>query len=157
HLIAQDDKHAMALAARLLSYLPANNVGDPPHDLDYEINTTPDPGMNELVPGNPKQALDVLQIIDRLVDPESFMEIMPDFAKNLVVGFARICAVAVGIIANHPAVRAGTLDIDSSDKGARFIRTCNIFNIPVVNLVDTPGFMPGLAQERGGIIRHGAK
>ncbi len=157
HLIARDDTHAMALAARLLSYLPANNVCDPPHDLDYPINTTPDLGMNELVPDNPKSALDVLQVIDRLVDPDSFFEIMPDFAKNLVTGFGRICGVVVGIIANQPAVRAGTLDIDSSDKGARFIRTCNIFNIPVVNLVDTPGFMPGLAQERGGIIRHGAK
>ncbi|MBB5352476.1 propionyl-CoA carboxylase beta chain [Haloferula luteola] len=157
HLVASDDTHAMALASRLLSYLPANNVADPPHDLDQPINTTPDLGMNELVPDNPKAPLDVQLVIDRLVDPDSFMEIMPDFAKNLVVGFARICGVVVGIVANQPAVRAGTLDIDSSDKGARFIRTCNIFNIPIVNLVDTPGFMPGLAQERGGIIRHGAK
>jgi propionyl-CoA carboxylase beta chain len=92
-----------------------------------------------------------------LVDHDSFFEIMPDFARSIVVGFARIEGVVVGIIANNPMVKAGTLDIDSSDKGARFIRTCNVYNIPIVSLVDVPGFMPGLAQERGGIIRHGAK
>ncbi len=157
HLVAEDDTHAMALAARLLSYLPANNISDAPHNLDRQIELDADPGMNELVPASPKDPLDVHQVIARLVDDSEFMEIMPDFAKNLVIGFARVCGVVIGIIANQPTVKAGTLDIDSSDKGARFIRTCNIFNIPIVNLVDTPGFMPGLAQERGGIIRHGAK
>ena len=157
HLIAEDDTHAMALAAKLLSYLPSNNMGEPPHDLSQPIDLERDPGMNALVPESPKEPLDVQAVISRLVDNGDFFEIMPDFAKNIVVGFGRVCGVVVGIIANQPTVKAGTLDIDSSDKGARFIRTCNIYNIPIVNLVDTPGFMPGLAQERGGIIRHGAK
>jgi len=157
HLIAEDDKHAMELAAELLSYLPNNNLADPPHQLDSSVDLAPDEGMNELVPGSPRDPLDVHAVIDRLVDEASFFEIMPDFARNIVVGFARICGIVVGVIANQPMVKAGTLDIDSSDKGARFIRTCNIYNIPIVSLVDVPGFMPGLAQERGGIIRHGAK
>ena len=113
--------------------------------------------MNEIVPASPKEPLDVMAVIDRLVDDGDFFEIMPDFARSLVVGYARINGVVVGIVANNPMVKAGTLDIDSSDKGARFIRTCNIYNIPIVTLVDVPGFMPGLAQEQGGIIRHGAK
>jgi propionyl-CoA carboxylase beta chain len=91
------------------------------------------------------------------VDDGDFFEIMPDFARNIIIGFARIQGIVVGIVANNSMVKAGTLDIDSSDKGARFIRTCNIYNIPIVSLVDIPGFMPGLAQEQGGIIRHGAK
>ena len=157
HLIAEDDRHAMDLAARLLSYLPSNNLQDPPHDPTDEVTQAADPGMNEIVPGDGKSPFDIHQVIARLVDAGDYFEIMPDFAKNLVTCFARIDGVIVGIIANQPTVKAGTLDIDSSDKGARFIRTCNIYNIPLVNLVDVPGFMPGLAQERGGIIRHGAK
>ena len=122
-----------------------------------DLDLSEDPEMNEIVPASSKEALDVMAVIDRLVDGGDFFEIMPDFARNIVVGFARIEGLVVGIVANNPMVRAGTLDIDSSDKGARFIRTCNIFNIPIVTLVDVPGFMPGLAQEQGGIIRHGAK
>jgi len=99
----------------------------------------------------------VLKVIARLVDGGDFLEVQRDFAKNIVVGWARIQGIVVGIIANQPAVKAGTLDIDASDKSARFIRFCNIFNIPIVTLVDVPGFLPGIAQERGGIIRHGAK
>ena len=157
HLVAEDDKHALELTAHLLSFLPSNNLSDPPHFLDTDINIPEDPGMNEIVPASSKEAMDVKLVIDRLVDGGEFFEIMPDFAKSIIVGFARIGGVVVGIIANQPTVKAGTLDIDSSDKGARFIRTCNIYNVPLVNLVDVPGFMPGLAQERGGIIRHGAK
>jgi propionyl-CoA carboxylase beta chain len=156
HLVAEDDRDAMDLAARLLSFLPANNLGDPPHELT-QLDLRDDPQMNEIVPASPKDPLDVHAVIERLVDKGDFFEIMPDFARNIIIGFARIEGVVVGIIANNPMVKAGTLDIDSSDKGARFIRTCNIFNIPIVSLVDIPGFMPGLAQERGGIIRHGAK
>lgn len=157
HLVAEDDQHAMELTAELLSYLPSNNLNDPPHHLTETITLEPDPGMNELVPDSPKKAFDVLDVIERLVDDGKFFEIMPSFAPSIVVGFARIDGVVIGIVANQPKVKAGTLDIDSSDKGARFIRTCNVYNIPLVNLVDVPGFMPGLAQERGGIIRHGAK
>ncbi len=156
HLVANDDRHAMELTTKLLSFLPSNNISDPPHQMD-DLDLSDDPEMNELVPASPKDPLDVYAVIDRLVDAGDFFEIMPDFARSLIVGFARIEGVVVGIIANNPMVKAGTLDIDSSDKGARFIRTCNVYNIPLVTLVDVPGFMPGLAQEQGGIIRHGAK
>lgn len=157
HLVAENDNHALELTTKLLSYLPLNNMGDPPHFPTDKIDLSDDPAMDELVPPDSKHPLDVNQVIHRLVDDGDFFEIMPDFARNLVVGFARIQGVVVGILANQPLQKAGTLDIDSSDKGARFIRTCNIYNIPLVTLVDVPGFMPGLAQERGGIIRHGAK
>jgi propionyl-CoA carboxylase beta chain len=156
HLVADDDRHAMEMTSKLLSFLPSNNLADPPHVLT-DLDLSDDPEMNEIVPDSPKKPLDVMAVIDRLVDDQDFFEIMPDFARSLIVGFARIEGVVVGIVANNPMVKAGTLDIDSSDKGARFIRTCNIYNIPIVTLVDVPGFMPGLAQEQGGIIRHGAK
>jgi propionyl-CoA carboxylase beta chain len=156
HLVADDDAHAMEMTAKLLSFLPSNNISDPPHVLT-DLDLSDDLEMNEIVPDSPKKPLDVMAVIDRLVDSSDFFEIMPDFARSLIVGFARIEGVVVGIVANNPMVKAGTLDIDSSDKGARFIRTCNIYNIPIVTLVDVPGFMPGLAQEQGGIIRHGAK
>jgi propionyl-CoA carboxylase beta chain len=156
HLIASDDRHAMELTAKLLSFLPRNNLSDPPHDLKDQV-LDDDPVFNKIVPDSSKKPLDVMAVIARLVDGGDFFEIMPDFARNIRVGFARIDGVIVGIIANNPKVKAGSLDIDSSDKGARFVRSCNIFNIPIVTLVDVPGFMPGLAQEQGGIIRHGAK
>jgi len=104
-----------------------------------------------------KAPLDVTKVISRLVDNGDFLEVQKDFAKNIVICFARIQGISVGIIANQPAHKAGTLDIDASDKAARFIRFCNVFNLPIVNLVDVPGFLPGVVQERGGIIRHGAK
>ncbi len=156
HVVAEDDQHALKLAARLLSFLPSNNIADPPHRIQ-DLDLSEDLEMNELVPGSPKEAIDSTAVIERLVDDGDFFEIMPEFARNLLIGFARIQGVVVGIIANNPMVKAGVLDIDSSDKGARFIRTCNVYNIPIVTLVDVPGFMPGLAQEQGGIIRHGAK
>jgi propionyl-CoA carboxylase beta chain len=156
HLVAEDDKHAMELTAKLLSFLPSNNISDPPHEFP-DLDLTDDPVLNEIVPASSKEALDTMAVIDRLVDDGDFFEIMPDFAKNIIIGFGRIEGIVVGIVANNSMVKAGTLDIDSSDKAARFIRTCNIYNIPIVSLVDIPGFMPGLAQEQGGIIRHGAK
>jgi propionyl-CoA carboxylase beta chain len=121
------------------------------------LDLAPDEGMNQLVPDNLKDPLDVTKVIARLVDKGDYLEIMKDWAKNVVICFARIQGIVVGIIANQSAVKAGTLDIDASDKTARFIRFCNVFNIPIVNLVDVPGFLPGVQQERGGIIRHGAK
>ncbi len=157
HLIANDDKHALELTAKLLSYLPSNNMQDPPHDLADNIEKTYDAALNDLIPESSKMPMDVLKVIDRIVDTNSFFEIQSSFAKNIVVGFARVQGMVVGIIANQPNFKAGCLDIDASDKAARFIRTCNIYNVPILNLVDVPGFMPGLAQERGGIIRHGAK
>ena len=157
HFVASDDAHAVALAKKLLSFLPSNNIMDPPHHLGAPLDMSLDTGMDELVPADGKQPLDVLQVIKRLVDDGDFFEVQMDWAKNLVIGFARIQGIVVGIVGNQPMVKAGTLDIDASDKGARFIRFCNIFNIPLVTLVDTGGFLPGKAQERGGIIRHGAK
>ena len=157
HFVADDDKQALAITCKLLSYLPLNNMQDPPHRIPSEINLAQDVGMNEIVPAETKTPLDVSKVIERLVDAGEFLEVQRDFAKNIIVGFARIDGMVVGIVANQPMVKAGTLDVDSSDKGARFIRFCNAFNTPIISLVDIPGFMPGLAQERGGIIRHGAK
>jgi propionyl-CoA carboxylase beta chain len=157
HFIADNDAHAVQIARRLLSFIPANNLLDPPHRPTPQIDLSLDPDMNKLVPEGAKDPLDVTKIIARLVDGGDFLEVHQAWAKNIVVGFARIQGISVGIIANNPMVKAGTLDIDSSDKAARFIRFCNVFNIPIVTLVDVPGFMPGVQQERGGIIRHGAK
>ncbi len=157
HFVADSDTHAVQIARKLLTYLPSNNVMDPPHQPTGPVDMSPDPGMNDLVPAGAKDPVDILQIIGRLVDNAEFLEVQREWARNIVVGFARIQGIVVGIIANQPAVKAGTLDIDASDKSARFIRFCNVFNIPLVTLVDVPGFLPGVAQERGGIIRHGAK
>lgn len=157
HFVAEDDADAIAMTKRLLSFLPANNLMDPPHLPAATLDLERDPGMNELVPAEAKAPFDVLKVIARLVDKGDFLEVHRDFARNLVVGFGRVQGIVAGFVANQPSVKAGTLDIDSSDKGARFIRFCNVFNIPIVSLVDIPGFMPGVAQERGGIIRHGAK
>jgi len=157
HFVAENDAHAIQLARRLLSYIPSNNLLDPPHSPKPELDLSHDPGMNQLVPDDSKTPLDIHRVIGRLVDPDSFLEVQAEWARNIVVGFARIQGIVVGLVANNPSVKAGTLDIDSSDKGARFIRFCNVFNIPLLTLVDVPGFMPGVQQERGGIIRHGAK
>jgi propionyl-CoA carboxylase beta chain len=130
---------------------------DPPHAPTPQVDLSLDPEFNKLVPDDAKNPMDVTKVIMRLVDKGDYLEVMKEFAKNIVICFARIQGVVVGIIANQSTVKAGTLDIDSSDKAARFIRFCNVFNLPIVNLVDVPGFLPGVAQERGGIIRHGAK
>ena len=157
HFVAEDEQGAIGLAKRLFSFLPSNNVMDPPHRPASTLTLDLDAGMNELVPADPKAPLDVKKVIHRLVDEGDFLEVHADFAKNIVVCLCRIQGIVTGIVANQPAVKAGTLDIDASDKAARFIRFCNIFNIPILTLVDVPGFLPGVAQERGGIIRHGAK
>lgn len=156
HFVAEDDQHALQITQKLLSFLPSNNLQDPPM-VPGEYQCGVDLGFDELVPEDSRKALDVKQVIARLVDHGDFLEVQAEFAPNIIVGFGRICGNTVGIVANQPMVKAGTLDIDSSDKGARFIRFCNAFNIPLVTLVDVPGFMPGLQQEQGGIIRHGAK
>ncbi len=157
HFVAEDEHHAFDLARKLLSFLPQNNLMDPPHRPTPNLTLDRDARMNDLVPEDPKAPIDILKVIALVVDDGDFLEVQRDWAKNIVVGLGRVGGLVVGIVANQPAVKAGTLDIDSSDKGARFIRFCNVFNIPVVSLVDIPGFMPGVAQERGGIIRHGAK
>lgn len=157
HFVADDDRHAMQIVTDLLTYLPSNNVENPPHAPTDEICLDPDASMNAVVPADPKEPLNMYDVIHRIVDTDRFLEVHREFAQNIIVGFARVDGVVVGIIANQPSVKAGTLDIDASDKGARFIRFCNAFNIPMLTLVDVPGFLPGVAQEQGGIIRHGAK
>lgn len=157
HFIAEDDTHAIGLVRQLLSYLPSNNVLDPPHRPSSSISLDEDPGMNEIIPADNREPLDMLGVIQRLVDGGKFLEVQRDWAKNIVIGFARIEGIVVGLVANQPLVKAGTIDIDASDKASRFIRICNVFNIPLLTLVDVPGFLPGIAEEQGGIIRHGAK
>jgi propionyl-CoA carboxylase beta chain len=157
HFLAENDADAIRIARRILSFVPSNNVLDPPHRPTAKMDLSPDPGMDALVPADSKMPLDIYAVIKRLIDKDDFLEVAAEFARNIVIGFGRIQGIVVGVVANNPAVKAGTLDIDSSDKAARFIRFCNVFNIPLVTLVDIPGFMPGVQQERGGIIRHGAK
>jgi len=157
HFVAENDEHAVAIVRKLLSFLPSNNIVDPPHRPTPELDLSDVEAFDKIIPSEAKKPFDVQKVISALVDGGDFLEVHMDWAKSLVVGFARIQGIVTGIVANQPMVRSGTLDIDSSDKGARFIRFCNLYNIPIVTLVDVPGFMPGVAQERGGIIRHGAK
>jgi len=157
HFVADDEQHAISLVRQLLSYLPSNNSQDPPHHPTPDVAIVADEEIHALIPEDSSKPMNVHSIIAHLVDNAEFLEVHTNFAGNIIVGFGRIEGVVVGIVANEPSVKAGTLDIDSSDKGARFIRFCNAFNIPLVTLVDIPGFMPGIEQERGGIIRHGAK
>jgi len=156
HLIAQNDDEAIDLCRRLLGFLPSNNLEDPPR-LAFSSRIKSDPDLNQVVPVDPKVAYDVRAVIQRVVDYGDFLEIQPGFAANIVIGFGRLAGRPVGIVANQPCVLAGALDIDASDKSARFVRFCNAFNIPLLTFVDVPGFLPGVEQERGGIIRHGAK
>jgi methylmalonyl-CoA carboxyltransferase large subunit len=156
HLIAQDDAEALHLCRRLLSFLPSNNLEDPPRAA-YSTKLKADSDLNEIVPVDAKIAYDVRAVITRIVDDRDFLEIQPGFAANVVIGFGRVQGRPVGVVANQPCAMAGVLDIDASDKAARFVRFCNAFNIPLLTLVDVPGFLPGVEQERGGIIRHGAK
>jgi methylmalonyl-CoA carboxyltransferase large subunit len=156
HLIAEDDEGATALCRRLLSFLPSNNMEDPPH-LPFSQETEPDPALNDIVPPDPKQSYDVREVITRVLDYHDLLEIQEGFAPNAVIGFGRIHGRSVGLVANQPAHGAGALDIDASDKISRFVRFCNAFNIPLITFVDVPGFLPGVEQEYRGIIRHGAK
>jgi methylmalonyl-CoA carboxyltransferase 12S subunit len=156
HLIAEDDEGAMLLCRRLLSFLPSNNLEDPPRQ-PYESSFGDDPELNGLVPVDPKISYDVREVIKRVVDYQDFFELQPGFAPNVVIGFGRLQGRSVGVVASQPAVMAGVLDINASDKVAWFVRFCNAFNIALLTFVDVPGFLPGVDQEYGGIIRHGAK
>jgi methylmalonyl-CoA carboxyltransferase large subunit len=156
HFIAEDDMDAMAICKRLLSFLPSNNMEDPPQ-MEANDVILPDKRLNTVVPIDPKQSYDIREVIGHIMDNGDFMEVQDSFAPNIVIGFARIQGRSVGVVANQPCVMAGVLDINASDKSARFIRFCNAFNIPIITLVDVPGFLPGVQQEYGGIIRHGAK
>ena len=156
HLIAEDDEGALLLCRRLLSFLPSNNLEDPPRQSCDEA-LEDDLELNYVVPADPKISYDVREVIKRVVDRQDFFEIQPGFAANVVIGFARLQGRSIGVVASQPAVLAGVLDIDASDKVAWFVRFCNAFNIPLLTFVDVPGFLPGVDQEYGGIIRHGAK
>lgn len=157
HFVADSDLHAIEIVHRLLSFVPNNNTEDPPHHPHPEIELGEDAGMNSLVQSDPSEPMDMHAIVRRVLDHGDLLEVHADFARNLIIGFGRVQGIVVGILANNSMEKAGCLDIDSSDKGARFIRFCNAFNIPLVTFVDVPGFLPGIEQERGGIIRHGAK
>ncbi len=158
HLVAQDDQDAVRLTRRLLSLLPSNNTEDPPFVEElHQEEVSSDSALNALVPTDAGESYDMLGVIRRIVDRGDFLELQEHFARSVIVGFGRLQGSTIGIVANQPSQRAGVLDIDSSDKASRFIRFCNGFNIPLVTFVDVPGFLPGVKQEYGGIIRHGAK
>jgi methylmalonyl-CoA carboxyltransferase large subunit len=156
HFIADNDMEAVKTCKRLLSFLPSNNQQDPPRG-EHDKRHMYDSSLNTIVPDEPKLPYDMREIVNRIVDRQDFLEVHKEFARNVVVGFGRLVGRPVGIIANQPSVLAGALDINASDKAARFIRFCNCFNIPLITLVDVPGFLPGIDQEHNGIIRHGAK
>jgi len=157
HFAVADDRACIALLRELLGYLPANNVDDPPLGDTSDAADRETPALDTLIPPSPHQPYDMHEVIGPVVDEGSFLEVHAHYARNLIVGFARIAGRPVGIVANQPAVLAGTLDIDASVKGARFVRFCDAFNLPLVTFEDVPGFLPGTVQEFGGIIRHGAK
>ena len=156
HFVADDDEQAILIAKKLLSFLPQNNTEDAPI-VDPDDVVEPNEKLRDIIPVEGNKGYDVRDVIAEIVDHADFLEVQAGWARNIVVGFGRIVGRTIGIIANQPSVMSGVLDIDSSDKASKFVRFCNAFNIPVVNLVDVPGFLPGVAQEHGGIIRHGAK
>jgi methylmalonyl-CoA carboxyltransferase large subunit len=156
HFVVDDDAQALLVAQKLLSFLPQNNTEDPPL-VEPNFVIEPDPQLAEIIPVDGKKGYDVREVITRIVDWGDFLEVQAGYAPNIVIGFGRIAGRTVGVVANQPMALSGVLDINASDKGSAFIRFCNAFNIPLLTLVDVPGFLPGVAQEHNGIIRHGAK
>ena len=156
HFIAEDDRHAVLLCQKLLSFLPSNNLEDPPR-VEGDPNVDPNTALDDVVPTEIKRGYDVRDVIRKVVDFSDFLEVQSGYAMNIVVGFGRVSGRSVGIIANQPCVMAGALDINAANKASRFIRFCNAFNISLLTFADVPGFLPGVTQEHGGIIRHGAK
>ncbi|MCX8213464.1 MAG: acyl-CoA carboxylase subunit beta [SAR202 cluster bacterium] len=157
HFAADSEEECMDQIRRLLSFLPQNNMAEPPPASGADDEDPTDQALADLIPDNPNQAYDMTEIIRRIVDGGEFFQVHEMYARNVVVGYARMDGRTVGIVANQPEVMAGVLDINASAKAARFVRFCDAFNIPIVTLIDVPGFMPGSAQEHSGIIRHGAK
>ena len=157
HLAARDEAEALEQVRRILAFLPQNNLEDPRIAPTQDPSDRMDPALDTIVPEDPQKPYDMRDVITRVVDDGEFLEIQPGWAQNILIGFARLGGRSVGIVAQQPAVLAGALDIDSSVKAARFVRTCDAFNVPLVTFVDVPGFMPGVNQEHGGIIKHGAK
>jgi propionyl-CoA carboxylase beta chain len=157
HFMAHGDEECLQMIRALVGFLPSNNRDDAPREESIDPPDRQDPELDSLVPANANQPYDIKDVIHRVVDSGDFFEVHEHWAKNIVIGFARMDGRTVGIVANQPAFLAGCLDIDSSVKGARFVRFCDAFNIPILTFEDVPGFLPGTAQEFGGIIRHGAK
>ena len=157
HFAAEDEEDCAHILRRLFNYIPQNNMEDPPLVTPTDDPFRMDEALNSIVPDSPTKPYDMKQIIRRVVDNGDFLEVHEHWAQNMLVGFARLNGRSVGIVAQQPAVLAGVLDIHSSDKAARFVRFCDCFNIPIITFVDVPGFLPGVSQEHGGIIRHGAK
>jgi propionyl-CoA carboxylase beta chain len=157
HLACADEATALERARAVLSHLPLNNVDDPPTRPTNDLDTRTDPALDRVIPDAPNQPYDMHDVIGSVVDDGEFLELQPNWAANIIVGWAWLGGQSVGIVAQQPSVLAGALDIDASDKAARFVRTCDAFNVPLVTFIDVPGFLPGVAQEHGGIIRHGAK
>ena len=156
-LAFKDDVEALLKTRRFFNFLPSNNREKPPHRDTDDFQDRCEPSLDTLVPDNPNQPYDMHELITKLADEGDFFELQPNYAKNIIIGFARMEGYPVGIVANQPMVLAGCLDINASIKGGRFVRFCDAFNIPILTLVDVPGFMPGTSQEYGGIIKHGAK
>ena len=157
HFAVDDDRECLALIRELLSYLPSNNIDPAPIVASSDSPDREDESLDHLVPASPNQPYDMHDLLRSVVDGGAFLEVHAHFARNMIVGFARLNGASVGLVANQPAHLAGTLDMDASVKGARFVRFCDAFNIPIVTFEDVPGFLPGVNQEYGGIIRHGAK
>src|SRR5580693_10569 len=157
HFVSRDDAECLAMIRELFGYLPSNNLDDPPRRSSSDPWDRAHPALNTLVPEDPQKPYDIKDVIHAIADDSGFFEVHEQFAKNIVVGFARLDGNTVGIVANQPAFLAGVLDINSSMKGARFVRFCDSFNIPLITFEDVPGFLPGTQQEFGGIIKHGAK
>ena len=157
HMVADDEAQALLMARELLSYLPQNNMEDAPAVPTSDDPLRGDAALDTIVPDNPNKPYDIKDVIEKIVDDGHFFEVQEDYAANIVVGYARLGGTSVGIVANQPMVLAGVLDINASEKAARFIRTCDAFNIPLITFVDVPGYLPGRDQEHAGIIRSGAK
>lgn len=157
HFISRDDAECCAMIRELFSFLPSNNLADPPRRPTNDPSDRREEALNSIIPEDPQKPYDIKDVIHAVVDERYFFEVHEHFAKNIVVGFARLDGRPVGIVANQPAFLAGTLDINASIKGARFVRFCDAFNIPLITFEDVPGFLPGTQQEYGGIIKHGAK
>jgi propionyl-CoA carboxylase beta chain len=157
HLMGADEEDSLGLVRRLLSYLPSNNVEDPPMLSPSDDPERIDAALNRLVPEDPNTPYDMYDVVHSVMDRESFFEVQAGWAQNAIVGFARLDGRAVGVVAQQPMVMAGAIDINASDKISRFVRFCDAFNLPLITFADSPGFLPGVAQEHGGIIRHGAK
>jgi propionyl-CoA carboxylase beta chain len=157
HYLGDDEEDAFSYVKELLSFLPSNNLDDAPMSRSSDSPDREDAALDRLVPSAPNQPYDMLDLIHSVADAGDFLEVHQQYARNIIVGFARLDGRPVGIVANQPAGLAGTLDIDASVKGARFVRFCDAFNIPLITFEDVPGFLPGTVQEHGGIIKHGAK